>query len=267
MIPSRNTKKEMQADEADQQRGNHEYMQREKSRQSFAGDDRSAENQIDDLEADDRSAARDRRADAESPVCVLIEAQHLAGERHPERAQKQDASSDPGELARKFVRAEQKHLDQVDEHQGDHEVGAPAVQRAQIPSERLLVVQIDQAVPGAIGGWSIDSREADAGDYLQNEYDQRRAAEDVPPARGAARHGMLGDFGDRLTELQTRVEPSAEALSRSIMLLARPASATGRRKSKACRPRLCICIDTARAAEVPKRACRRSRIRRRGMGT
>ena len=200
----------MQSDEADQQRRNHEYVQREKSRQGFAGDYRSAENEIDDLEADDRSAARDRRADAEAPVCVLIEAQHLAGERHAERAQKQYASCDPGEFARKFVRAEQEHLDQVDEHQGDHEVGAPAVQRAQIPSERLLVVQVDQAVPRAIGGGRIDSREADASDYLQNEHDQRRAAEDVPPARGTARHGMRGDFGDRAAELQARVEPSPD---------------------------------------------------------
>ena len=84
------------------------------------------------------------------------------------------------------------------------------MQRAQIPSERLLVVQIDEAVPGAVGGGSIDSREADAGDDLQDEHDQRRAAEDVPPARRAARHGMLGDLGDRLADLQTRVEPSAD---------------------------------------------------------
>src|ERR1700735_1501620 len=96
------------------------------------------------------------------------------------------------------------------DHQGDHEVGAPAVQRAQIPSERLLVVQIDEAVPGAIGGWRIDSSQADAGDHLQNEHDQRRAAEDVPPARCAARYGMLGDFGDRATDFQTGVEPSTE---------------------------------------------------------
>ena len=36
----------MQADEADQQTRDHEYVQREEARQRFTGDDRSAENQI-----------------------------------------------------------------------------------------------------------------------------------------------------------------------------------------------------------------------------
>src|SRR5208283_3041488 len=213
---------EMQADEAYQQRRNHEHVQREEARQSLARDDRSAENKVHDFEADDRRAAGDRRADAEAPVGVLIEAQDLAGERHPQRAQEKEAAGHPGELARILVRAEQEDLDHVDEHQGDHEVGAPAVQRAQIPSERLLVVEIYQAVPGAIGSGRVDRREADSGDYLQDEDDQSRAAEDVPPARGAARHGMSGDVGDGLTELQTRVEPSTDRLEQVDHALGSP---------------------------------------------
>jgi len=93
----------------------------------------------------------------------------------------------------------------MNEHQGDHEVGAPAVQRAQIPSERLLVVQVDEAVPGAVGGWSIDRGQADAGDDLQDEHDQRRAAEYVPPARRAARHRMLGRLDDRAASAEKRL--------------------------------------------------------------
>ena len=67
------------------------------------------------------------------------------------------------------------------------------MQSAQIPSERLMVVQINQAVPGTVGGRRIDSREADASDYLQDKDDERGAAEDVPPTRGAARDEMLAD--------------------------------------------------------------------------
>ena len=59
--------------------------------------------------------AGDRRADAEPPVRVLVEAQHLAGEGHAERAQEQDDADDPGQLARILVGAEEEHLDHVDE--------------------------------------------------------------------------------------------------------------------------------------------------------
>ena len=82
------------------------------------------------------NAARDRRADAEAPVRVLIEAQHLAGESHAERHQQKKNADDPGEFARKFVRAKEKNLDHVNQHDGDHEVRAPAVQRANEPTER-----------------------------------------------------------------------------------------------------------------------------------
>ena len=92
--------------------------------------------QVDERAADQGNAAHDGGADAEAPVGVLIEAQHLAGEGHAEREQQQEDADDPGEFARKFVRAEEKDLRHVDEHDGDHEVRSPAVQRAQKPAER-----------------------------------------------------------------------------------------------------------------------------------
>ena len=66
-------------------------------------------------------------ADAQAPVGVLIEAQNLAGEGHAQRHQQQKNADDPGELAGKFVGAEEKYLRHVDEHDGDHEVRSPAV--------------------------------------------------------------------------------------------------------------------------------------------
>ena len=77
-------------------------------------------------------------ADAESPVGILVEAQHLAGEGHAERHQQHEHAEDPGEFARKLVGAEEKDLRHVDEHDGDHEVGSPAVHGAQKPAERQL---------------------------------------------------------------------------------------------------------------------------------
>ncbi len=43
------------------------------------------EDHLDDLSADPRHAAGDRGEDPEPPVRVLVEAQHLARERHAER--------------------------------------------------------------------------------------------------------------------------------------------------------------------------------------
>jgi hypothetical protein len=107
-----------------------------------AADNRSAEHQMDQRRADNRHAARDNgSADAQAPVGVLIEAHHLAGKGHAQREQKQNHADHPGELARKFVSAEEKDLHHVDEHDGDHEVRTPAMQRAQIPAEGDVVVE------------------------------------------------------------------------------------------------------------------------------
>ena len=136
--------------------------------------------------ADEGHAADDGSADAEAPVGVLIEAQDLAGKGHAEREQEQEDADDPGELAREFVGAEEEDLHQVNEHDGDHEVGAPAVQGAQIPAERDVVVEEFEAGPGVAGGGGVDQREQNAGDDLQDQNHGGGAAEDIPPARGAA---------------------------------------------------------------------------------
>ena len=198
------------------------------------------------VRADQGNAAGDGSADAEAPVGVLVEAQHLPGEGHAQRHQQQEDADDPGQLAGKLVGAEQKHLAHVDEHDGDHEVGAPAVYRAQEPSQRDVVIQILQAVPGFGGGGHIDQRQHDAGDHLQDEDGQRGAAEDVPPARRLARHRMRHRIADRAADLQPPLEPVADAAS--ALTSASPggqaggggqAWAAGRPRSAACRFRLC----------------------------
>ena len=116
-----------------------------------------------------RHAAENGGADAEAPVGVLIEAQHLSGERHAEGEQEQEDADDPGELARKLIGAEEKDLCQVNEHDGDHEVGAPAVHGAQKPAELDVVVEELKAAPRVAGRGSVDQREQDAGHHLQDE--------------------------------------------------------------------------------------------------
>src|SRR5450755_3753014 len=123
-------------------------MQREKLRESCAGNNRTPEQHMDKISAEHRNTTGDGCADSEAPISVLIETQHLAGEGHAERHQQQKNADDPGELARKFVGSEQEDLAQVDEHHSHHEVRAPTVYGPEKPSQGDAVVEELQAIPG-----------------------------------------------------------------------------------------------------------------------
>src|SRR6267154_3184298 len=73
---------EMKTNETDQHSWNHEDMQREKSRQRRSGNNRSTEHQFHDYWACNGYATGDRSSDTQSPVSVLIAAQHLSAEGH-----------------------------------------------------------------------------------------------------------------------------------------------------------------------------------------
>ena len=182
-------------------------MQREESRKCCAGDDRSAQHQLHRRGTDDGNAACDGGSDAKSPIGVLIEAQHLAAEGHAQRHQQEKDADDPGELPRKFVSAEQEDLHHVNQDDGDHEVRAPSVQRADEPAESHVVVQSLEAAPRLAGRGNVDECQKNSGDELQQEDRQRGAAEDVKPTCRIPRHGMLCDLANRSRELQTPVEP------------------------------------------------------------
>ena len=198
---------EMQADHADEDPGNEKHVHREESRQRAPRDDRSAEQELDQRVSDARRARRDRGADPEPPVGVLIPAEDLTREGHAERAEKQEDADDPRELARVFVGAPEKDLDHVQRHDRDHRVGAPEMDRAQEPTERCLVVEIEQALIGAFGRGHVDESQADARRDLQHEERERRAAEDVPPARRAAWHRVIEGRRDRAAQARSFLQP------------------------------------------------------------
>ena len=78
---------EMKANEPDQQSGDYEHVQREKSGEGCARDDRPTQHQLYHEGADDWNAAGDGRSDSQSPVGILIEAQHLSSEGHSQSHQ------------------------------------------------------------------------------------------------------------------------------------------------------------------------------------
>ncbi len=201
----------MQDDEADEHAGNDEDVEGEEARESQAADDGPAKQRVNEVAADPGNAAGDGCADAEAPVGVLVKAENLAGEGHAEGEQEQEDAENPGELARVFVGSEHEDLDHVDEHDGDHEVRAPAVNGAQEPAERDVVVEELEARPGLARGRRVDEREQDAGDDLQHEEHGGGGAEDVPPAGAAGRCGMGGGLGDGLLETETALKPVVDA--------------------------------------------------------
>ena len=102
----------------------------------------------------------------------------------------------------KFVSSEKEHLHHVDQDDRDHEVRAPAVQGANEPAERDLVIENLQAVPCFSRGRHIEEGEQNAGDQLEHEHRERGAAKDVSPACGLARDRVLHRLPDRRGELQ-----------------------------------------------------------------
>ena len=185
-------------------------MQGEETGERFAGDDRTPQQQVDEPAADERHAAHDRGADSQTPVSVLVETQDLTGESHAKRHQQQENSHDPGEFPRILVGSKQEHLNHMDEHQRHHEVGAPTVHGTQEPSECEIVVKRLKAVPGLGGRGHINDSQQNAGDDLQDEYRQGRAAENVPPAGARPRHAMERRLADGATELQASIHPFTE---------------------------------------------------------
>src|SRR5215475_73360 len=109
----------MEPEHSDEDAGNEEDVHGEEPRQRASRDDGTAEEQMNEGVSDTWGTRRDRRADPEPPVRVLIPPEYLAREGHAERAQEQEHADDPRELTRVFVGAKQKDLDHVQRHDRD----------------------------------------------------------------------------------------------------------------------------------------------------
>ena len=203
---------DMHGHEDQQSSRDHENMKGEEARKSSTSDDGTTQHQIHQRAANERYAADDRGPNAQSPIGVLIEAEHLTGERHAQSHQQEKNADNPGEFARELVSSEGKDLRHVDEHNGDHEVGAPAVHRAQEPAERQLMIEHVQAVPGMSAGRHIHDRQKNAGDDLKHEQCKGRAAEDIPPACGIAWYRVKHRVFDRRLQLQPELKPVIDLL-------------------------------------------------------
>jgi hypothetical protein len=100
--------------------------------------------------------------DSQAPVCVLVESKNLAGKSHSERQQEQQNTDEPGQLSGVFVSSEKEDLHHVDQDDRDHEVRSPAVQGANKPPKRDLVIDHLQGFPRLSRGRNIQKSEEDS---------------------------------------------------------------------------------------------------------
>ncbi len=188
-------------------------MQREEPAQRGAADDRPAQHAMNRLRTHPRHSPRHRAADRQTPISVGIPPHHLAGEKHSQRAEQEKHADDPSEFARIFVRPMQKDLRHVNQHQHDHPGACVIMQRPQKPTERLLVVQIEQALIRSIRRRNVNQSQPDAGQDLHHQQGERSAAEDIPPAerpRDLFGNRMGQHRHQRGAHVEPLVEPSAD---------------------------------------------------------
>src|SRR5208282_487627 len=95
----------------------------------------------------------------------------------------------------------------MEQNDRDHEVGAPAVESPNKPSELYPVVEDLKAVPSFPRGRHINQCKKNSGKDLKNKDDKRSATENIKPARRIARNGVLCGFTKGLTNLEARVQP------------------------------------------------------------
>src|ERR1700756_4412306 len=88
-------------------------MHGEESRQSRTRDYGTSKHQPDDGGTENGNAARDGCSNTESPIGILIKAQHLPAECHTQRHQQQKNADNPGKLARKLVGSKKKNIDNL----------------------------------------------------------------------------------------------------------------------------------------------------------
>ena len=89
------------------------------------------------------------------------------------------------------------------------------MQGAYEPPQRDLVIQSLQAIPGFSGRRHVNQRQHDAGNDLQQEDNERGAAENIKPASRFARHRMFGRLLYHRADLQTRVQPIADGFNQT----------------------------------------------------
>ena len=172
--------------------GNQKHVHHEEAAEGRASDGVTAEDEACHSLADDRNPPRLLGADDHRPGRVLIPAQELPGKPHSERHREEENAREPVHLAREFVGPGEEHLPHVDTHHQHHRRGPIEVEPAKHASERGLVGDEEERLVRLRRRGDVRKGERDAAQHLDDEGEERRAPEHVPPAR-PARHRVIED--------------------------------------------------------------------------
>ena len=89
------------------------------------------------------------------PAGQRIPWQKIPGEPESQHKEKQEHSAHPGQFPRFAVRLHKKHAEHVDKNDEDHQVGRPAMDGSDQPSELDLRHDELHAFKSAAGRWPI----------------------------------------------------------------------------------------------------------------
>src|SRR5215475_2107282 len=111
----------------------------------------------------------------------------------------------------------------MDDHDTDHEVGAPKMQCAEIPAEGLIKIQILQTGVSLIGGGHVDKGQTDASHDLEDKTKQGAAAENIKPTACTCRHCVTCSRFEELTDMQSVINPESHVSQHPRFLFFLPA--------------------------------------------
>src|SRR5215813_584535 len=136
----------------------------------------------------------------------------------------------------------------MDDHDTDHEVGAPKMQCAEIPAEGLIKIQILQTGVSLISGGHIDKGQTDAGHNLEHKTKQGAATEDIKPTSCAGRHCVTCGGFEELADMQSVINPESNVSQHARFLFCTTALGA---KTPSCR--LLKKISEARRTKIDER--------------
>src|SRR5262245_17025991 len=111
----------------------------------------------------------------------------------------------------------------MDDHDTDHEVGAPKMQCAEIPAEGLIKIQILQTGVSLIGGGHVDKGQTDASHDLEDKTKQGAAAENIKPTACTCRHCVACGGFEELADMQSVINPESNVSQHPRFLFFLPA--------------------------------------------
>src|SRR5215471_5304159 len=106
----------------------------------------------------------------------------------------------------------------MDDHDTDHEIGAPKMQCAEIPAEGLIKIQILQTGVSLISGGHVHKSQTDASQDLKHETKQGATAENIKPAACAGGHSVTCRRFEELADMQSVINPESNFSQHAIFL-------------------------------------------------